>query len=106
MRVFDAMVNRMQLYRTQTAQEFSSMVNKLIQLLKEKGLDALVEKAVSSLPEGMRDTAFASMVDLVFADGVVVDQEKALLENLHKRLGVPTKEAMNILRVLMLKNKG
>ena len=104
--VFDAMVNRMQLYRTRTAQEFSSMVNKLLRLLKEEGPDALIQKAVSSLPEGMRETAFASMVDLVFADGVVVDEEKALLENLHKRLGVPTEEAMNILRVLMLKNKG
>ena len=68
--------------------------------------DLLVEKCVPALPDELRETAFAHACDLVLADGVVEDEERALVEKLQKKLEIPGDQAMDIVRVMVIKNRG
>lgn len=103
---FNATVNRMALYKTQSGSEFSSMLDKLLGLLKKHGHSFLLEKAAKGLPSELRDTAFALATDLVFADGHVEAEEKELLENIQQCLEIPDDVALKIIEVLQIKNRG
>lgn len=98
--------NRMALFKNQTSNDFNQMMSKLLGLLKKHGPEALLQKAFSSLPKDLRETAFAVAADLVFADGSVEDDEKELLETIQRALAVPDDLALRILEVLMIKNRG
>jgi uncharacterized tellurite resistance protein B-like protein len=103
---FNATINRMALYQSQSGAEFSSMLDKLIGLLKKQGHTFLLEKAAASLPPELRETAFALATDLVFADGHVETEEKELLEEIQQQLKIPDDLALKIIEVLQIKNRG
>lgn len=105
-RAFNATVNRMELYRTQSGSEFSSMLDKLLGLLKKHGHPFLLEKASAALPPELGETAFALATDLVFADGHVEEEEKELLETIQRSLAIPDDLALKIIEVLQIKNRG
>lgn len=86
--------------------EMSSILNKLINIIKRQGLEALVMLSKESLPEGLRASAFAVATDLAFADGDVAEEEKKILTKIQQTLGVPEDEAVKIIEVMMIKNKG
>lgn len=86
--------------------EMSAILNKLINIIKRQGLEALVMLSKESLPEGLRVTAFAVATDLAFADGDVAEEEKKILTKIQQTLGVPEDEAVKIIEVMMIKNKG
>lgn len=94
---FNATINRMQLYRDQTGDQFSHMMDKLIGMLKKHGHQQLLSRAYQSLPEDMRLTAFAVCTDLVFADGTVEEEEKETLENIQSSLQIPEEKALQII---------
>ncbi len=96
----------MALFKNQTAGDFNQMMGKLIGLLKKHGPQSLLQKASSSLPKELRETAFAVAADLVFVDGSVEDDEKELLETIQRALEVPDDLAPRILEGLIIKNRG
>ncbi|MBI0581563.1 MAG: tellurite resistance TerB family protein, partial [Methanomassiliicoccales archaeon] len=77
-----------------------------INIIKKKGMDALVAMAKESMPEDMKATAFAVATDLALADGEIADEEKNLLTKVQQSLGVPEDEAVKIIEVMLIKNKG
>jgi tellurite resistance protein len=99
-------LGRMKLFANFTPDKFNKMMDTLLKILKKGGPDLLVEKCVPHLQEELRVTAFANACDIVLADGVVEDDEKKLLEKLQNRLEVPGDEAMDIVRVMVVKNRG
>lgn len=74
--------------------------------LENEGVGGLVAIAKSSLPDDLRETAFACAVDVALADGVIEDGEKALLEELQQVLEVSDEVGSQILQVMMIKNRG
>jgi hypothetical protein len=54
----------------------------------------------------LKTTAFANACDIVLADGVVEDDEKEFLDKLQNQLDIPSDEAVNIVQVMIVKNKG
>jgi hypothetical protein len=100
------MLGRMKMYQRYTEKNWSTLVNRLLGLLKRKGVDELIEKSVEALPPELRATAFANACDIVLADGVVEDDEKEFLDKLQDRLELADEEAVNIVRVMVIKNKG
>ncbi|MCX6650553.1 MAG: tellurite resistance TerB family protein [Methanomassiliicoccales archaeon] len=86
--------------------QMSSMLNKLINIIKRQGVDALVMMSKESLPEELKATAFAVATDLALADGDIVEEEKKLLTKIQQTLGVPEDEAVKIIEVMMIKSKG
>ena len=99
-------IERMKLFSNFTPDKFKRMMDTLLKILKKGGPDMLVDKCVPALPDELRDTAFANACDLVLADGVVEDEEKKLIEKLQNRLGIAGDEAMDIVRVMVIKNRG
>ncbi len=103
---FNAVVNRMKLFQVQSASEHKAMIDKLFGLLKRNDASFLLQKGAESLPAELRETAFAVAGDFVFADGSVEAEEMATLEKLQATLGVAEQQALKILEVLEIKNRG
>jgi hypothetical protein len=99
-------IERMKLFANYTPDKFNKMMDTLLKILKKGGPDLLVDKCVPALPEELRATVFANACDLVLADGVVEAEEKAFIEKLQNRLGIPGDEAMDIVRIMVIKNQG
>lgn len=97
---------RMKLYAGQSGNQMGAMLNKLIGIIRKQGIDALVTMAKEGLPENMRETAFAVATDLALADGEIANEEKAFLTKLQQNLGIPEDKAVNIIEVMLIKNKG
>jgi len=97
---------RMKMFSGFNDNQMSSMFNKLINIIKKKGMDALVAMAKESMPEDMKATAFAVATDLALADGEIADEEKNLLTKVQQSLGIPEDEAVRIIEVMLIKNKG
>lgn len=103
---FVTISNRMRLFQGQSADNFNVMIDRLQGLLRKHGAQFLLDKATESLPRELKETAFAVIADLIFADGSVEDEEKALLEGIQGALGIPDDLAMQIVQVISIKNRG
>lgn len=103
---FIAVSNRMQLFKDQSISEFNRMTDKLFSLLRNQGSTFLLSKAVETLPVKLRETAFATATDLVFADGRIEEEERAILENLISSLHIDPDLALKIVEVIAIKNRG
>jgi tellurite resistance protein len=97
---------RMKMYAGFTSNQMGNMLNKLIGIIKKEGLEALIALAKESLPADMRETAFAVATDLALADGEIASREKDVLTKIQQSLGVPEDKAVNIIEVMLIKNKG
>lgn len=96
---------QMRMYDGYTERQLSDIFNKLVKVLQNEGVGGLVAVAKSSLPSELRETAFACAVDIVLADGVVEDSEKALLEELQQVLEVSDELGGKILEVMQIRNR-
>jgi tellurite resistance protein len=99
-------IERMKLFSNFTPDKFHKMMDNLLKILKKGGPNLLIEKCVPALPEELRETAFANACDLVLADGVVEEEEKELLNDLQRSLEIPGDDAMSIVHVMIIKNRG
>ena len=99
-------IERMKLFADFTPDKFNKMMDVLLKILKKGGPDLLVDKCVPALPDRLRETAFANACDIVLADGAVEDDERELIERLQNRLEIPGDDAMEIVRVMVIKNRG
>ncbi|MCA9175012.1 MAG: tellurite resistance TerB family protein [Planctomycetales bacterium] len=97
---------RMKLYQRVNEKQFSQVMNKLLGILKKKGVESLVEGCCEALPQELYKAAFANACDIVLADGGVEDDEKQFVDDLSRRLGLPKETAQAIAQVMVIKNKG
>jgi tellurite resistance protein len=97
---------QMRMFNGYTDSQMSDMFEKLLKVLENEGVGGLVAIAKSSLPDDLRETAFACAVDIALADGVVEDSEKALLEELQQVLDVSDDIGGKIIEAMMIKNRG
>jgi tellurite resistance protein len=100
-------ISRMKLFSNFNDDKYNRMFDRLMKILKKPdGVDLLIEKCVPELPDELRETVFANACDIVLADGVVEPEEKELIEKLQNELELPGDEAMDIVRVMVIKNRG
>jgi len=97
---------RMKLYQRYDGRQFGKALNKLHGYLKKKGVDALIDACVETLPKELDKTAFANACDIVLADGVVEPDERAFIDKLRGKLGIDGDTARAIAEVMVIKNKG
>lgn len=102
---FNLIINRTQLFQVQSASEHKAMIDKLFGILKKNDAEFLMLRAAEAMPAGMRETAFAVVTDLIFADGSVEDEEKHLLEKLQGILEIPDELALQMVRIMEIKNR-
>jgi len=105
----DGIINylaRMRMFETFNGQQMNRMFERLIGIIRREGPSALVQSAKSTLPNDLRETAFACAVDIALTDGILEESEKALLTELQEALEVPENIAVTIIQVMMIKNRG
>ncbi|MCK5876082.1 MAG: tellurite resistance TerB family protein [Candidatus Marithrix sp.] len=97
---------QMKMFDSIKEKQMSEMFKKLLAILQNEGVGGLVAIAKTSLPDELRETAFSCAVDIAFADGVVDDSEKELLNELQKILEVSDDIGGKIIDVMAIKNRG
>ncbi len=105
---WDGIVNyirRLRIYDNFSGPAFDKLFDKLFKILKQNGASALVKASVEGLSEDLKLTAFACAVDIALADGVLEEEEKAIINQLAEALQIPEKVAVPIIEVIIIKNK-
>jgi hypothetical protein len=54
----------------------------------------------------LREAAFAVATDLVLAEGIVAEEERTFLNDLYQALGVSNEIAIQVIQVILIKNRG
>lgn len=65
----------------------------------------MVTASAEGLSEELKLTAFACAVDIALADGVLEEEEKAIINQLADALSIPEQTAISIIEVMIIKNK-
>ena len=99
-------LGRMKLYQNWNQDKWRRSIDRMLGLLKRKGLDDALRTCAEALPPELAPTAFANAVDLVLADGVVEDSEKEFINKLWRTLKISGDDAKTIAQVMVVKNKG
>ncbi|TBR57633.1 Tellurite resistance protein TerB [Mastigocladus laminosus UU774] len=105
-RAISSTLSRMRLFRSYSHDVIIRMFDKLLGILKGDGIDVLFNAAKDSLPNDLREAAFAVATDLVLSDGIVSQEERDFLNDLYQALGISSDIATQIVQVMLIKNKG
>ncbi|MEB3272655.1 MAG: tellurite resistance TerB family protein [Prochlorothrix sp.] len=105
-RLLNATLNRMKLFRSYSDDVMRRMFDNLCNILKREGAEHLFNAAVATLPHDLYDTTFAIATDLVLADGEVTQEEEEILTSLCRALELPEALVNDVIRIMMIKNKG
>ena len=100
------MLSRMHIFQSYSHDVMHRMFDKLLSMLKLQGPSTLIDLAKAQLPQDLRETAFAVATDLVLSDGTVTSQEQAFLDDLYRILEIPGATALQIVKVMTIKNRG
>lgn len=104
--LLSTLLRRMHLFRSYPAEVMSRMFDKLGGILRRQGPEALMSAAIQALPHDLYETAFAVATDLILSDGEVTQEEENLLTSLCNALEISEQTAGEIIRVMLIKNKG
>ena len=106
---FDSLLTalfRMKMYQRINEKQFGNVMNKLLGILKKKGVEVLIEGCAEALPAEFHKAAFANACDIILADGVVEPDEKEFVDKLQRKLGIGHETALEIVQIMVVKNKG
>ncbi|NES85950.1 MAG: tellurite resistance TerB family protein [Moorea sp. SIO2B7] len=99
-------LSRMQIFKSYTHSRIVELINTMLHIIHEKGVDVLVNAAAKSLHPQLRETAFAVCTDLILADGIVTIEESELLEDLEELLNISDERASMLIEAMLIKNRG
>lgn len=105
-RLISATLQRMKLFRSYSSDVIDRMLDKLFGILKREGSEVLFGAATETLPHDLYETAFAVATDLVLADGEVAPEEEEMLGSLCRALNLTEEQANEIIKVMLIKNRG
>src|SRR5262249_55584199 len=86
-------ITRMKMFSDFDGDRLSGMLNRLLGMISEHGIDTMLDQFVKALPPELHKTAFINACDLVMADGVVEAEEQQYVNRLWKALGINPQEA-------------
>jgi hypothetical protein len=97
---------RMQLFKDYSDEAIGHMLDKLLNVVQRQGADVLFAAAKISLPEELRDTAYAIATDMVLTDGTLATEEQAFLDQLRDELAIDPAKAEMLVEAMSIKNRG
>jgi tellurite resistance protein len=101
-----SMLSRMKLFKSYSNELMNRLFDKILGILQGEDFNFLFNAAKESLSQDLREAAFAVATDLVLAEGIVNDEEKNFLNDLYQALGVSSEIAIQIVQVMLIKNRG
>ena len=96
----------MKLFKSYPHEMMNKLFEKILGILQGDGFNALFNAAKDSLSQDLRKTAFAVAADLILAEGILAEEEKNFLNDLYQALGVSSEIAIQIMQVMLIKNRG
>ncbi len=99
-------LSRMKLFKSYPHETMNKLFEKILGILQGDGFNALFNAAKDSLSQDLRETAFAVAADLILAEGILAEEEKNFLNDLSQALGVSSEIAIQIMQVILIKNRG
>jgi tellurite resistance protein len=103
---FVARISRMKLFADLTQGQFGHILDKIRRTISKKGVSTLITESAQALSPELKETAFVVAVDMIFADGIVEDEEKALVETIQGALEISDSLAAQALDIFIIKNRG
>ncbi|MEH2250150.1 tellurite resistance TerB family protein [Nostoc sp.] len=101
-----SVLSRTKLFKTYPHEMMKRLFDKILGILQGDGFNSLFNAAKDSLSQDLREAAFAVATDLVLAEGIVAEEEKNFLNDLYQALGVSNEIAIQIMQVILIKNRG
>ncbi|AUB40001.1 Tellurite resistance protein [Nostoc flagelliforme CCNUN1] len=99
-------LSQMKLFKSYPHETMNKLFEKILGILEGDGFNTLFNAAKDSLSQDLREAAFAVATDLVLAEGIVAEEEKNFLNDLYQALGVSSEIAVQIVQVILIKNRG
>ncbi|MDM9580992.1 MULTISPECIES: tellurite resistance TerB family protein [unclassified Nostoc] len=100
-----SVLSRMKLFKSYPNEMMNRLFDKILGILQGDGFNALFNAAKDSLSQELREAAFAVATDLVLAEGIIPEEEKNFLNDLYQALGVSSEIAIQIVEVILIKNR-
>lgn len=101
-----SVLSRTKLFKSYPHEMINRLFDKILGILQGDSFNALFNAAKDSLSQDLREAAFAVATDLVLAEGIVAEEEKNFLNDLYQALGVSSEIAIQIVQVILIKNRG
>ena len=87
-------------------QDFKTQYSAVLNMHKRVGGKAMIDACAPHVSADYRETLLAIVCELILADGVIDKEEKELAEYITEKLGISAENAMKIVEVMLIKNKG
>lgn len=100
-----SLISTLQIFKGYSEQRRLKLLEKLFELLRQKGGLSLVYFAKDAIPPQLRETAFGVATEIVLSDGVLTFKEKEFLQHLQETLEIPDSHASRTVKFMLLKNK-
>jgi len=98
-------LERMNLFKYLSAEEIEEMFDRSSNIFEQYSVDTIFDAAKKALPMELRETAFAAATYLVFADGIVTEEEGDFLGQLWGDLEISDETAQKIIEVMEIMNR-
>lgn len=105
-RCISSALSRLKLFRNYTNEMMNRLFEKILGILRRDGINVLFNAAKESLTQDLREAVFAVATDLLLAEGTVTEEENIFLNDLYQSLGIAKEVAIQIVQVILIKNRG
>ncbi|WP_040248034.1 tellurite resistance TerB family protein [Psychroserpens mesophilus] len=99
-----SIINKSQTLSDVDDNTYSKIVNKVFRVLRKDGVDHLVNLSVNGLSDSLYEGVFALVCDLAYSDGFIEKDEERVLERLQQEFNISDSTALNIVKVITVKN--
>lgn len=100
-----SIINKSQTLSDVDDNTYSKIVNKVFRVLRKDGVDQLVNLSVNGLSDSLYEGVFALVCDLAYSDGFIEKDEERVLERLQQEFNISDSTALNIVKVITIKNR-
>ena len=98
-------LERMNLFKYLSPEEIEKMFERTSNIFEQYSVDTIFDAVKKALPMELRETAFAAATYLVFADGIVTEEEGNFLGQLWGDLEISDETAQKIIEVMEIMNR-
>ena len=90
------LLSQMEMFKGHSEKQITSMLNRLLNTLSEKGINNLIAIANDSLYSENKETAFILATNIILVDGVLSAKEQEFLTNLYQVLEISPEKKSKI----------
>ncbi len=98
-------LERMNLFKYMSPEETEEIFERTSNIFEQYSVNTIFEAVKKALPMELRETAFAAATYLVFADGIVTEEEGNFLGELWGNLEISDETAQKIIEVMEIMHR-